>query len=75
MTWAEVRAAAEAGRPLWYKAPLDFRPARVTVVRAFKNGKLRLSCFGTTWTADEGHAERFSDCAPTSARETWEVRT
>lgn len=54
--WAGV--LAHTG-PLFYHAPLDYRPAIVTVVRRFKNGKLRLRAGDVSFTADAGHLDRF----------------
>ena len=34
-SWAAVLAYAETGAPLYYRAPLDARPTRLTVARGF----------------------------------------
>lgn len=58
-TWAAVVAAATRGDRLWYHAPLDLRPRMITVIKIFKNGKLRINGGECTFTADAGHLDRF----------------
>ncbi len=58
-TWSDVVTAANRSVVLWYHAPLDIHPVRVHVVRVFKNGKIRISAIGLTFTADSGHLNRF----------------
>lgn len=66
-SWKEVLAAAHAGEPLYYHAPLDAHPVRVEVeararsLRVFPpgsrgRGKARTS---DPFTADKGHLSRF----------------
>jgi hypothetical protein len=57
-TWDAVLEAATHNR-LWYHAPLDRRPTAVGVVKVFKNRKIRIRASGLTFTADEGHLDRF----------------
>lgn len=59
-TWADVLTFVEKGGWLWYHAPLDLRAQTVRVVRAYKNGKLRLDPGGDAdpFTADAGHLSR-----------------
>ena len=57
-TWTDVLSFVDRGGWLWYHAPLDLRPSSVTVVKRFKNGKLRLSSGDVTFTADSGHLSR-----------------
>lgn len=62
-SWNEILDAARAGRPLWYQAPLDFRPVRLTVRRVFKNGKIRFNAPNVScdpFTADSSHADRIT---------------
>jgi hypothetical protein len=60
-TWAELLDHISAGYPLWYQAPLDYRPAQVTAVMR-KDGKLRVYptyADADPFTADAVHLERF----------------
>lgn len=59
--WAQLIDHIAAGYPLWYQAPMDYRPAQVSVV-VRKDGKLRVSSIYTDadpFTADQGHLDRF----------------
>lgn len=58
-SWYGVRHAAKNRVSLFYKAPLDPAPRPVFVVKAFKNGKIRLTSGEVTFTADAGHTDRF----------------
>lgn len=61
-TWADVLEAARRSEMLWYQAPLDARPRYDSVVKIFKNDKLRidpLSPDADKFTADAGHLARF----------------
>jgi hypothetical protein len=66
-TWDEVRDFATAGGILYYQAPLDREPTRVSVVAIYLNGKMRLRAGDLRWTVDEGHLPRFrrNDGQPT----------
>lgn len=66
-TWQEVLAYARTGAPLYYQAPLDYRPVRVqykvgartiriTPPGARGRGRLRTS---DPFTADSAHLDRF----------------
>lgn len=44
---------------LSYRAPLDYHPVLVHIVRAFKNGKIRIHTRDLKFTADSGHLDRF----------------
>lgn len=60
--WSEVLTIARDGGALWYQAPFDARPRRVSVVKVFKNGSIRidpLSNSADKFTADSGHLSRF----------------
>lgn len=58
-SWRDVLAHARKGAALYYKAPLDFGdPRRVTVVKVYKNGKIRLRRGDVIFTADDGHLDR-----------------
>jgi len=59
-SWDAVRAYAGTGQYLWYQAPLNTHPVTVRVIRAFKNGKLRIACGDMRFTADAGHLDRFA---------------
>lgn len=58
-TWRTVRHAAETNEALYYFAPLDLAPVRVTPKLVFKNGKIRFAAGATTFTANADHLERF----------------
>lgn len=58
-SWLNVRHAAESRVSLFYWAPLDTAPRPIIVLRVFKNGKVRLSGGEVTFTADDGHLDRF----------------
>jgi hypothetical protein len=49
---------SRSGR-VYYHAPMDCQPRAVTVLKQFKNGKLRIEAPGLTFTADAGHLDRF----------------
>ncbi len=62
--WKEVlhMARKNVGGYLSYKAPLDYRPTEVRVVRVYKNGKIRLDpeqAGYDPFTANRGHLDRF----------------
>lgn len=60
-SWTAVLAHVAAGGRLAYHAPMSVRPCSVRVVRAFKNGKLRLDpgyVNGDAFTADASHLDR-----------------
>ena len=61
-SWAEVLAHVNAGLPIYYHAPLDFRPRRITIARVYKNGKIRVAKPAADvdpFTADATHLDRF----------------
>lgn len=60
--WSAVLAAARKHEYLHYKAPLDYRPHAIRVVRVYKNKKIRLDpemADTDPFTADRGHLDRF----------------
>jgi len=60
-TWVELIDHVRAGYPLWYQAPLDYRPVLVTAVIR-KDGQLRVTppySNADPFTADQGHLPRF----------------
>jgi hypothetical protein len=57
--WSGLLQAVKDGAILYYHAPLDVSPRRVSIVRAFKNGKLRILAGDAVFTADPGHLDRF----------------
>lgn len=60
-TWAELLDHISGEYPLFYHAPLDFRPRRVSAV-ARRDGKLRvypLTNEADPFTADSAHLDRF----------------
>lgn len=65
-SWEQVLSAARDGVQLYYGAPIDAAQAypyrRVSVVRVYKNGKLRLDPVSNQagqFTCDSGHLYRF----------------
>lgn len=58
-SWADVLDHVESRGALLYKAALDWRAVPVTVLRVYKNGKVRLlGPGGVSFTADSGHLDR-----------------
>ena len=61
-SWAELLDHIKAEYELFYKAPLDFHPARVTA-HVRKDGKVRVyphwASAADPFTADMAHLERF----------------
>jgi hypothetical protein len=60
--WNEVLCIANSSfkqGQLFYQAPLDTTPRRVTVLKAYKNGKLRIQAGECAFTVDDGHLDRF----------------
>jgi hypothetical protein len=60
-SWHQLLDHLAAGYPLYYQAPLDYRPVLVTAVRR-KDGRLRVTAPYTDsdpFTADIGHLPRF----------------
>ena len=60
-TWSQLVDHVRAGYPLFYQAPLDYRPVLISAV-VRRDGKLRVhppysDC--DPFTADEGHLPRF----------------
>lgn len=59
LTWADLLEHVDRRSALYYQAPLDLHPRRVTITRKFKNGKLRV-CTGTMYfTANSAHLSSF----------------
>lgn len=58
-SWHGVLHAAENKVSLFYWAPLDTAPRPVFVVKAFRNGKLRITGGELIFTTDPGHLDRF----------------
>lgn len=59
--WYGVQEYCRVHAWVYYRAPLDTRPAVVAIKRVFKNGKIRLTGpSGISFTADAGHLDRFS---------------
>lgn len=56
--WAAVREEVACGRVVYYHAPLDYS-AVLVACRLFKNGKIRVTARDCSFTADEGHLDRF----------------
>lgn len=70
-TWPEVLSHVAAGLPIYYHAPLDLRPRRITIARVYQNGKIRVAkptadC--DAFTADAAHLDRFRYLACDSVR-------
>jgi len=78
-TWADVLAAAKAGEPLYYKAPLDVRAiafhpgrgeyryeARARTIRMWPPGSVGRGRWRTSdpFTANAGHLDRFFKWVP-----------
>ena len=60
-SWAEVLNWCGTGAPIFYHAPMDYRPARVQV-HVYKNHKVRVyppTNDADAFTADAGHLSRF----------------
>lgn len=60
--WSDVLHAAGRHEYLYYRAPLDYRPHAVRVVRVYKNRKIRLdpeTADVDPFTVDRGHLDRF----------------
>lgn len=63
-TWEAVLAHVAAGLPVWYHAPLDYRPSRLFFLRVMRGAKIRIAPSGKwhshfSFTADAGHLDRF----------------
>lgn len=62
-SWEAVFVHINEGKTLYYHAPLDRLPVRVSVIQQFKNGKLRIKAASHSsfcgFTIDKGHLERF----------------
>ena len=57
--WQTLLNFASEGGAIWYHAPLDIRPKRVSVKRRGRGRKLRVEVgYGGFW-ADAGHLDRF----------------
>ncbi len=66
-SWDDVLSFAARGGRLFYQAPLDVYAVEVTVVKVYKNRKLRIdprTRDADKCTADEGHLDRFRWCPP-----------
>lgn len=60
-TWTQVLAHVKAGRPTWYRAPLDLLPTRV-FVRVVVAGRVRVDARAfdcDPFDADADHLARF----------------
>ena len=60
-SWTQLTDHVRAEYALYYHAPMDYRPARVSAVIR-KDGKLRVSPIysdADPFTADQGHLSRF----------------
>lgn len=57
-SWPVVISAAKSNVRIWYKPPLDLRASILTVLKVYKNGKLRCLGGDCTFTADAGHLSR-----------------
>lgn len=60
-SWREVLIHVMAGKPVWYQAPLDYRPVRVRTHPTAGN-KLRVfppAGDADPFVADAGHVDRF----------------
>jgi esterase/lipase superfamily enzyme len=60
-SWEDVQAAVSRGVRLYYHAPMDYRPARVTCVLK-KTNKVRVlppTSDADPFTADVRHLDRF----------------
>ena len=69
-TWDALLEHVRAGGEVYYGAPLDSRPVKVTIDRVYKNGKLRIAKPAhdvDAFTADSGHLPRFTRIAPKAA--------
>lgn len=62
VTWSGVLGHVRAGGEVYYWAPLDYLPARVSC-HAFKNGKIKVyppaGSGADAFTADSAHLDRF----------------
>ncbi len=70
-TWADVLAHVNAKLPIYYHAPMDHRPRKITIARVYKNGKVRVAKPAAdcdAFTADTGHLDRFRYLACDSIR-------
>ena len=61
-TWSELQAHIAAGLPLWYQAPMDYRPVHIEAVLLPRTGNIRV--FPPTddadpFVADVDHLPRF----------------
>ena len=60
-TWVQLIDHIHAGYPLWYQAPMDYRPVQIgATVR--KDGRVRVTptySDADPFTADIGHLDRF----------------
>lgn len=63
-SWNTFQAHVAQGMRVYYHAPLDTLPRLVTVVKAYKNGKLRLRAGDVTFTADRDHLSRLRYLLP-----------
>ncbi len=69
-SWDALLEHVKAGGDVYYGAPLDSRPVKVTIDRVYKNGKLRIAKPAPgvdAFTADAGHLPRFTRIAPKAA--------
>ena len=60
-TWTQLLDHINAGYDLWYHAPLDYRPRRISAI-VRKDGRIRvypLTTDADPFTADVAHLERF----------------
>ena len=69
-SWAQLIDHVRAGYPLYYHAPMDYRPSIVQATIR-KDGKIRVSptfSDADPFTADMGHLDRFRRWAERYAR-------
>lgn len=61
-SWAGLLKHINEGKTLYYNAPLDRLPVRVSVIQQFKNGKLRIKVTNHSafcgFTIDKSHLDR-----------------
>lgn len=61
-SWESVLVHINEGKAIYYHAPLDRFPVRVSIIQQFKNGKLRIKVVSHSafcgFTIDKSHLER-----------------
>ncbi len=57
-SWLAVQHYCETHPWIYYQAPMDINPCVVAVRKVFKNGKIRITRGGYSWTIDAGHLSR-----------------